>query len=139
MEEQNFIQKTWTCSTYGLAFSADFSPLLFFCLYFLFVCVCVCHSQCFCQLCLCHIVLFWKAIQQRNNSSNIHTDKKKNVIWLLEKLGSYERASFCVSNVLFIYLKGCTLYQFTLPHSLRHRLEAQKLRELITFLLLFIK
>lgn len=88
---------------------------------------------------------FWEETQQTTTkkkyiSSNIHVNKKK-VIWLFKKLEIYERASFCVSSALFIYLKGCTLYQFTLPHSLRHRLQHSEVKRINYFflLLLFIK
>lgn len=90
------------------------------------------------QLCLCHVVLLWKEIQQRTTRQTF-TQTKKNVIWLLKKLGRYERGSFCVSSALFIYLKGCTLYQFTIPHSLRHRLEGSEVERINYFFIIISK
>lgn len=95
------------------------------------------HSV-FSQLCVCHIALFWKQIQQRTSRQTL-SQTKKNVIWLLKKLGRYERASFCVTSALFIYLKGCTLYQFTLPHSLRHRLEGSEVERINYFFIIIYK
>lgn len=105
-------------------FSAAFHPFVFvlcLCLWFLFSSTF--PSQ---HLWAVSATLFLcrkKKPQQRTSRQTVAQKKqKKNVIWLFKKLGRYERAPFCVSGPLFIYLKGCTLYQFTLPHSLRHRL-----------------
>lgn len=92
------------------------------------------------SLWFCHILFFGLGRNPTQSiSSNINVNKKK-VILLFKKLEMYERASFCVSSALFIYLKGCTLYQFTLPHSLRHRLQRSEVKRInYFFLLLFIK
>lgn len=108
-------------------FFADFSPPLF-----LFLCFSLPHIW------AVSVTLFYSAKRNptKNISSNSHTNKKKNVIWLFKKLGRYKRASFCVSSVLFIYLKGCTLYQFTLPHSLRHRLGGSEVKRINYFFII---
>lgn len=112
-----------------------FFPLFF--LFCLFVFSCNTHSV---SLSSVSVTLFYSGKKSNKEHLVKHSHKQtKNLIWLFKKLGRYERASFCVSSALFIYLKGCTLYQFTLPHSLRHRLEGSEVKRINYFFIIIYK
>lgn len=67
---------------------------------------------------------------------------QKNVIWLLKKLGEgrgFERASFCLKCAIYLSERMHIVSIYTSRTHFATGWRAQKLRELITFLLLFIK
>lgn len=93
------------CSTFSFTFS--FLLFVFF--------TCITHS-CFRQL--RHVVLFWREIRQRTTRQTFTQTKKKNVIWLLKKLGSYERASFCLKCAIYLSERMHIVSIYTSPLTL---------------------
>lgn len=91
-------------------------PFSFFTVFLFSHCVFFLVSLAVFQLRLCHVVLFQSEIQQRTTRQTFAQTKKCNLA--VEEIRGGEgglKGPLFVSSVLFIYLKGCTLYPFTLP------------------------
>lgn len=84
------------------------------------------------------LVPFWQKIPTKTQvASNIDADKKYNLT--VQEITAVWKPSLFNACALFVYLKGCTLYQFPVLHSHRCRLEASEVEGINYFIFLFIK